>query len=517
MKRLPWVTLIALAVLSPPLFGQPPGRGPWRLPGRRGEPDAIPLAWGPRAAAHLMRRAGFSASPKEVRRIVEQGFDQTLQELLHPEMVDDSAAEADLRGRGYALVQPAREMGFYYGNLLNMERVWLHRMIHSRRQLLEKMTFFWHDHFSTSFEGVPFATPERGPLLQIQNETLRAHALGNFRVMLHAVARDPAMVIWLNNFENRVGAPNENWARELMELFTLGEGNGYTEQDVQEAARAFTGWSLEAGFQFQFYTFFHDFGDKTVLGRTVRHLPGETGVEEGDRVIDILLERPAAAEFVTRKLWEFFVYPNPPDSVVRPLAQLFRRSDYDIRTIMEAIFRHPHFLSKRAYRAKVKTPVEFAVQACRELEISDPVNLPALLFFFPLGQQLFLPPDVGGWPADAAWINTGAMLGRYNFLTILTSKRQDLDFGLPGDDFVPVQRVAQENELFLGADFVEYYLGAMLQGDVSLDTRHSLEDYLDAGDFGAVHPFDASEPGAIDKKVRGLIQLVSFLPVYQLN
>ena len=254
------------------------GGGSWRYPGRYTGGEKIQsIEWGTGAAAHLMRRGGFSASPEEIGRLVSQGFEASLNELLDYEAIDDSEMEAGLEAANLSLLRRIRDVA-WVTNIEPLQTWWLYRMIHSQRQLLEKMTFFWHDHFATSVLDIfqvlglaprnlnPVLLGFERPLMLVQNETLRQHALGNFREMVHAIARDPAMILWLNNASNMGGKPNDNWARALLELFTLGESSesaAYTEFDVQEAARAFTGWSSTF-----FWGQYHLTSRTTVVGTT---------------------------------------------------------------------------------------------------------------------------------------------------------------------------------------------------------------------------------------------------------
>ncbi len=533
MKRVLFA-MVLLAASAAGVVAQIPGRGSWRVPQRPTlEEQPEPLPWDLAAAAHLARRAGFSGSLDELSGMVEQGFEATLDGLIDFEAVDDSEMEAALAARDYQFTR-VNQNGMLQPNGLNLQRWWFFRMINSRRQLLEKMTLFWHDHFATSLGVVRFVNGSQEPLMLVQNRVLREHALGNFKEMVRAVARDPAMIIWLNNFENVKGSPNENWARELMELFTMGEGNGYTEDDIQEAARAFTGWSLVRPRQdffggraltFQFYPNEHDEGPKTVLGQTFQAPPGQEGIQDGDRVIDIIFEQPQVADFITRKLWEFFVYPQPDDQVIAPLAQLFRESGYEMKPLMRAIFEHPHFLSKKAYRAKIKSPVELICGAFREMAVSDPDNLGRLVEFFGLGQSLFLPPDVGGWTSDAGWVNTGTILGRFNFFTFFTSNRGvvtlpgagDQPIRNPARDQIDVQAFLEQYQPLSSSDVIALFAEAMVQGDISDDSRQALERYMTTGDDGMPLEFDVFNEAHVDEKVRGLIFLVGLLPVYQLN
>jgi len=241
-----------------------------------------------------------------------------------------------------------------------------------------------------------------------QNVTLRANALGNFADLLHAIARDPAMVIYLDNAQNRKGSPNENFAREVMELFTLGEGH-YSEQDIKEAARAFTGWSLDRQTgQFVFRRFIHDDGVKTVLGRT--------GNFDGDQVLDILLEEPATAEFIVRKLWREFVSPDPDEAAIRRIAKRFRDSRYDIKVALHSIFTSDAFYAGENRGVLVKSPIELVVGTLRQFDMKPGDTTPFAVAAAGMGQNLFAPPNVKGWPGQETWINASTLLARKQFL-----------------------------------------------------------------------------------------------------
>jgi uncharacterized protein (DUF1800 family) len=265
------------------------------------------------------------------------------------------------------------------------------------------MTLFWHNHFVSSQQKV------RSPqLMYRQNALLRRHALGSFRDMLHAVARDPAMVIYLDSANNRKGSPNENFAREVMELFTLGEGN-YTEADVKEAARAFTGWSIDIDTgEFLFRPAAHDDGVKTVLGRT--------GALQGDAVLDILLEQPQTGEFVAAKLWREFVSRNPDPAEVKRVGRVFRDSGYDIRAALRAVLVSDAFYAPQNRAALIKSPVDLVVGTLRQFGFKTGEVMPFVFTANQLGQSLFAPPNVKGWPGGEAWINSTTLLGRKAFL-----------------------------------------------------------------------------------------------------
>jgi uncharacterized protein (DUF1800 family) len=237
-----------------------------------------------------------------------------------------------------------------------------------------------------------------------QNVLLRSQALGNFATLLHAIARDPAMLVWLDNARSRREAPNENFAREVMELFTLGEGH-YGERDVKEAARAFTGWSLERETgEYRFRPAFHDFGEKTVLGRT--------GRLDGDDVIDILLARPETARFVVAKLWREFISPEPNAAEVERWARLFRESRYEVKPLLRAMLTSEAFWSKDNRGALVKSPIDLVVGTLRTFDMRPFDLRPAVFACAALGQNPMSPPNVKGWPGGDAWITSATLLAR---------------------------------------------------------------------------------------------------------
>src|SRR5581483_405237 len=275
-----------------------------------------------RRVAHLLRRAGFGGSPDEIRSYAGMDFDQAVDHLVDYDAVANDALEASVADLEETLGT---------ARLPAIQHIWLHRMLSTARPLEEKMTLFWHDHFATANYKVG-----RPPAMYAQIGLLRANAMADFGTLLRAVSRDPAMLRWLDNNTNRKSSPNENYARELMELFTLGSGN-YTELDVREAARAFTGWFFNRDGEFVFNRNQHDFGEKTFLG--------QTGPWDGDDVLDIILQQPAAAPFIAEKLYRFFVHDHPSSDTIARLADQFRASGYSIRELVRAILHSPDFLS----------------------------------------------------------------------------------------------------------------------------------------------------------------------------
>lgn len=369
-------------------------------------------------ARHLLGRTGFAPTDREVRQFAELSRAAAVDRLLdgvHPAAGSEPPPEVrefipfpQLRALRKNASEDERK-AFLRAQIersLELRAWWLKEMLDTDSPLTEKMTLFWHNHFVSSQQKV-----KSPALMYRQNLLLRRYALGRFGDLLHAVARDPAMVLYLDNASNRKGNPNENFARELMELFTLGEGH-YTERDIKEAARAFTGWSIDRDTgEFRIYPRQHDDGEKTVLGRS--------GRLNGDDVLDILLKQPATAEFITTKLWREFVSPQPEPAEVRRLAAVFRDSGYDIRALLRAMLTSEAFFATRNRAVLVKSPVEFVVGTLHQFDIHPADLRPAALLVRNLGQDLFAPPNVKGWPGGETWINSSTLLARRQFVARL--------------------------------------------------------------------------------------------------
>lgn len=428
--------------------------------------------------AHLLRRAGFGGTEEEIERYTRLGYDAAVDDLLDLSRPDPAAADAE-------------QQGFDLDTPDGLRAWWLYRIVHTSRPLQEKMTLFWHGHFTSSIAKV------RDPLLmRWQNELFREHALGNVRTLTKQVSRDPAMLRWLDSNANRKASPNENYARELFELFLLGIGN-YTEQNVQEAARAFTGWFLDpATLAFAFTPRAHDFGVKTVLG--------VSGPHDGDDVIDIALAQPAAARHLARRLVRFFVADDPDPPFVERVAGLLHDADWELRPVLGAIFRAPEFLSEQAYHARVKSPVELVAGTLHVTSAATAYQdlFPALRR---MGQDLFAPPNVKGWDGGLAWVSTSTMLERLNFANRLTTARGDQT----RTSFDPAAHVAARG-LRTATQVTDHFLDLLLDGDAPADVRGSLLTYLDDPT-----PFDVADPATRDTKLRGLVHLIMSTPTYQ--
>ncbi len=460
-----------------------------------------PLASDRDRIAHLLRRAGFGYSQDDLDRYTGMGVAGAIDHLLNYERVPD---DVDERLEGYRLNLNAAA---------DLQRWWLLRMIYTRRPLLEKMVLFWHGLLVSGYAkvGLPQPKPENPnpPNLMLnQNQFFRAHALDDFGAILKGISRDPAMVIYLDSRVNRKGKPNENYARELMELFSLGvygpDGQpNYTEQDVREAARAFTGWGLNQQQEFVFSPGQHDTGLKTIFGWT--------GNFTGDDVIDLILAHPSCPYYIARRLFSFFAYDDPEPEALAPVVRAFQESGGSIKATVRAILTSPAFFSERAYRAKVKAPVEYLAGIARAFQLqTDAFGLDASARR--MGQTLFNPPNVAGWPGGAQWFTTTSWLERVNLANRLLTIRKD-------EHTQPINFLAilQRHGLASPEKVVDYFLGLLVDGQVTPQQRQTLIDYVTQGNLWPRSGLPARETDpAVDRKVRGLAYLIVAMPEFQL-
>lgn len=365
---------------------------------------------GPEEARHLLSRSGFGANPAEVVEFAAltrtEAVDRLLVETrsspltpLPPRVTDSPVVLAR------ELTQAERQAYDRDQRLRSdeMRAWWIGEMLATPSPLTERMTLFWHNHFVSGQQKVKHLA-----LMRDQNLLLRSHATGNFAALLHAVSKDPAILLYLDAAANRRGKPNENFAREVMELFTLGEGH-YGEGDIKEAARAFTGWSLDTQrWQFVFRRAQHDAGEKRILGRSGRF--------DGDDVLDLLLAQDQTARFIVGKLWREFVSPQPDPAEVERLASVFREQGYAIKPVLRGLLLSEAFWQPEVRGSLIKSPVELVVGSLRTLQGEVPDPLPLTRTLRALGQDLLAPPNVRGWPGQEAWINTTTLLTRKQFL-----------------------------------------------------------------------------------------------------
>ena len=360
---------------------------------------------------HLMWRAGFGPAVEQLGDLANYSPKQVYKALVKasdkkPEFIDvaDDYLKGLLMGAEEVGRQQKRELPAEDRKLIqqksregvrNLNLYWMHELVNSAAQLREKMAFFWHGHFACRNLNVFY---QQGLL-----DVIRRNALGNFGTLLKEVSKSAAMLNFLNNQQNKKGHPNENFAREVMELFTLGRGH-YTETDVKEAARAFTGWGANLRGEFQFRKFQHDDGIKTVLSRT--------GNFDGMEVLDILLEEKQTAKYITGKLWKFFVSDQPDTDKIEMLSDRFYKSGYDIGKLMEDIFTADWFYDAKYVGTKIKSPVELLAGIQRMLPMKIGNQEALMLLQRVLGQLLFYPPNVAGWPGGKAWIDSSSLMMR---------------------------------------------------------------------------------------------------------
>jgi uncharacterized protein (DUF1800 family) len=356
--------------------------------------------------AHLFRRAGFGADREQIERAMASGYEATVEELLNPPPPSD--LENALIFRYYIDMKEQRQAdsGLAY---------WVYRMVSTPRPLEEKMALFWHGLFATGNAKV-----DKIKQMGSQIDMFRKHGLGSFRDLLIELSKDPAMIIWLDNNYNTKDVHNENYGRELLELFSMGIGN-YTEQDIKECARAFTGWTISEAipsafphgqfeWEFQFHPELHDDGEKVFLG--------ERGNFDGTDIIDIIVRQPATARYIARKLYDFFVSDRPNDDAIAELADVFVASRYNIRSVLRALFLSDTFRSELAYFAKVKSPAEHVAGMLR---LAGDFQYPTwgirevALECRYLGQDLLHPPSVEGWHTGREWLDTGTLVARINW------------------------------------------------------------------------------------------------------
>lgn len=458
--------------------------------------------WDIKKVGHLLRRATFGGSLAEMETALRAGPDRAIDELL--ENRTDPAGDEVWGILSRSLAQA--------NNGQQLPALWLYRMLYSTNPLREKMTLFWHNHFATSNLKVRNAGYMLG-----QYELMRRHALGNFRTLLLDISQDPAMMVWLDTTQSRRGQANENYARELMELFSLGIGNlrrpgqrNYTEEDIREAARAFTGWTLEGG-RAVFQAAQHDDTEKTVFG--------QRGRWQGRDIVRFCLDQEAASFFMVAKLYRYLVSDTPASAeVLEPLARTFRDSDYNFGALVEQVLRSNLFFSAHAYRAKIKSPVEFALEIVRGLEghtgggSGRRLGTTELASAMEgLGQRLFHPPSVAGWEGGRAWLNGQTFLQRQNLALALTSTIDDR-FGRRLDPAVLARRQQARSD----EQLVDLFLRIYLQGDVPGPTRARLVQYLQNSEGQPMPVFWTSEDAA-NHRVRSLCHLVLGLPEFQLG
>ncbi len=455
------------------------------------------IIWDREAAAHLARRAGFGATPAELDEYVRIGFDATVGRFIDYAETDNSALDTALQALTQA--DPPAIPVYDLSRIDGLRKYFLHRMVFTKRPLEEKMTYLWNLWWTSGISKVLGAT-----LLLNQNWTMRQYAQGKFDDIVLAISQDPAMLVWLDNFTSRAGRPNENYARELMELFTLGVDN-YTQTDVTEVARALTGWTVQGysaidkhnGATFLDNASAHDNGSKTILG--------QTGNWNGADAIRIILEHTDArgsvsGRFVANKLWTFFGYHDPPGWVVQELSDVYVSSGRSIRAVIDHLFRMPEFYEPHTRKVLVRSPVEYTVAALRQLEATTDMSVPAG-DLIAMGQALFDPPDARGPEGDMDWINTGTVFARASTVNKFVTNR-----GMAGTR-IDLPRLLAGGNLDTATDVVDALIDRFGLSDVPPQTRAVWAAYVDSRSDGS-RGYWQNTASQADVKVRGLIHLM---------
>lgn len=379
-------------------------------------------SWNRPAAAHLLSRAGFGATISELDACAKQTLPDALNGLLaftgsppaveNPSWAQPDPEYAQLRRQMRNMAEEERKekqrelRQKEIRQIFDLRSWWLERMLRGPAPLQEKLALFWHGHFATSMEKV-----RRSYFMWKQNDLFRRHAAGNFRQLVLEAGRDPAMLVWLDGNTSRSGAPNENYARELMELFTLGEGH-YTEEDIRESARAFTGWSIRPETQDSFFAQRrHDGGTKKFFGHS-----GEFGDQD---IVELILKTDQCPRHLAAKLWTFFAYENPEAEIVDALAATLRKNDFELRPVLLEMFGSEAFYSPRAVQTQIKSPVSWLMELYKTLEMEQLPGPLAAALLQALGQNLFAPPSVKGWDGGRTWISASTLLLRNNAAYLL--------------------------------------------------------------------------------------------------
>jgi uncharacterized protein (DUF1800 family) len=468
---------IALANSEIPLMSALEHLAPF-LPGKDGP-------WDAHAAAHLVRRAGFAASKPEIDRAVKEGPAATVDALFTeaPEQ-ENEFQETFSRISGQLLD---------FSDATQLQTWWIYRMLRTRTPLREKLTLFWHGHFATNYNKV-----EEVALMHKQCEMLRKLAWGDFRELAQAISRDPAMLIYLDGESNTRENPNENYGRELLELFTLGHGN-YTEADVRAAARAFTGWGRD-GEKFIFNAEMHDDGPKEFLG--------QKGNFDGGDIVDAVAKHPATARYIAGKLLKFFACPEPARAAVAEAGEIFTQCGRNIKDFLHHVFLSKYFYSSACRRTRIASPVEYVVGVCRALGARITAG-DLRQYLVDMGQELFAPPNVKGWDGEKKWINAAAWAARLAFAQHIAELPQENALGERFDvtPLVPADMSEPPKIVDALAEF-------LLEGTLPAGKQKELAEFLPMTDEGDKSEQFGQDADFRQQQVKALVGVILSLPEF---
>jgi len=478
-----------------------------------------------RQIEHLLRRAGFGARPDELDTYREMSISEAIDTLVNYERIRDDVDE-NIGKPGY-VGTTTRGPFLPMSNITDSRQRWLFRMVHSDRPLQEKMTLFWHNHFATGYakvagtfgatEGARYMaakSSEDPGKVRGQIEMLRENALGNFRDILVNIAKDTAMLVWLDGRTNTRTKPQENFGREIMELFTMGVGH-YTEEDVYAAARVFTGWNLQRPGSVtdgsQHYEFIYNAGQHETTAKTFsfpiypngsKTIParsGAEGIQDGLDLIEGLAANPNTGRYLAAKLYRFFVseFRQPDPAFVDRIASVYLQSRYDMKAVVKEVFLTPQFWDDSSYFARYAWPVEFVVRALKDIGWAGFSVNDALTPLSNMGQVLFEPPDVSGWDAGQTWFATGSMLARMNFASSLAANQK---FNLA---------TASTSSAKTPESLLSYFQDQLVTAPADSSVSTELMTYLRA--TGAW----TASVAQVQSKSAGLVHLIAGSPEYQ--
>lgn len=432
--------------------------------------------WNRGMVAHLYRRTGFGASIEQLDEAVSREPAQVVDQLI-----GQNVETSDFKETADTLAQTILASG----DAQKLAAAWVYRLLLTPTQLLEKATLFWHGHFATSAEKVNDAS-----MMWDQNRLLREHALGSFPELVQSISKDPAMLIYLDSAINRKAQPNENFARELMELFCLGEGN-YSEHDVQQLARCFTGWEVKNK-RFRKNRYQHDNGSKSILGTS--------GDYDGEDGVNVVLKQPQVELFLARKWFRFFISDDlvPNDNLLRPLASAFRDHGLQVAPVLRMMFSSNLFFSQHAMFRKIKSPAELVVGTLRSLNVTTNTELIAK-GLLQLGQGLFYPPNVKGWDGGRTWINASTLLGRSNLIGKILTDDVTRFAGQSLTDYLANRGVKTAGQA------IEYFEQCLATLPLDDSTKLRLSETFSV---------TAADP---ERQLRSLLHAYTSLPQYQLG